>query len=443
MILTDGNEKTMKIKTFSFIKVLFLLTNIVQAGGLALFIYYTTRKICYDDRARSFLVQVEAIPKYPGRIVFLTFLWLILLTVNMILREHVKECGSKLIVLSLFVDLICNIALVWILDFNYNGVILLVFANVIFYMNGRRLRYLLIAAATFAYLAADYDLLSVSYRLFSIRSYIQYYSSSSQQILFSFDNILSSLNIMIFILYCITIINEQTHTIEEMNEQSRELQYVNEQLKEYNKMTEKMAQTRERNRIAREIHDTLGHILTGVSAGVDACIALVDVDTQQTKKQLEVISKAVRGGIKDVRRSVSELRADALEHLHLDDAIRDMIQEMNTLAGVEVTFSTDISPFRFGDDEENVIYRIVQEGITNALRHGKASKIEIFAHKTEGILHLRIKDNGIGCDDWQSGFGIKHMKERVRMLGGTICFSGENGFLIDAHIPIRWGETYD
>lgn len=433
----------MKTKTFSLIKGLFLATNVIQAGGLSLFIYYTTKKICFDDRARNFLGQVEAIPKYPAHIVALTFFLLIILSVSMVLRERMKDRIHHLIPVSLVIDLVCSLTLVWILNFNYNGVILLVFANVILFINGRRLRYLLIAGATFAYLAADYDLLSVSYRLFSIRNYIQYYSSSSQQILFSFYNILSSLNIMIFILYCITIINEQKHTIEEVNEQSRELQYANEQLKEYNKMTEKMAQTRERNRIAREIHDTLGHILTGVSAGVDACIALVDVDTQQTKTQLEVIAKAVRGGIKDVRRSVSELRADALEHFQLDEAIRDMISEMNTLAGVEVTFHTDISPFRFSDDEENVIYRIIQEGITNALRHGKASKIEINAQKTDGILHLKIQDNGIGCSEPLSGFGTKHMKERVSMLGGTIRFSGENGFLIDAHIPIRWGETYD
>ena len=206
-----------------------------------------------------------------------------------------------------------------------------------------------------------------------------------------------------------------------------------------------MVETRERNRVAREIHDTLGHILTGVSAGVDACIAMLDTDTdtKRTKEQLEVIAKAVRGGIKDVRRSVSELRADALEHFQLDEAIRDMIAEMNSLAGVEVIFHSDVVPFRFSEDEENVIYRIIQEGMTNALRHGKATRIEIDAKKIDGVLHLKILDNGRGCKEMKKGFGTKHMKERVAMLGGSIHFSGENGFLIDARIPIRWGEEYD
>ena len=417
----------MKRKAMSIIKLLFFLINMVQAGGISLFIYMTTKKICEDDQARVFLGQVDAIPKYP----------------EMLIRETRKEQSGKIIAITLGIDLVCSIVLVWILDFNYNGVILLVFANILVFVNDTKIKYLLIGIATLGYLVADYDLISVSNHLFSVRDYIQYYNETQQQLLFSVYNILGSLNIMIFILYCINIINEQRNTIQEVNEWSRQLQYANDRLKEYNEMTEKMAETRERNRVAREIHDTLGHTLTGVSAGVDACIALVDIDPGQTKKQLEVIAKAVRGGIKDVRSSVSELRADALEHFQLDEAISDMIAEMNSLAGVEVVFHSEVKPFRFSEDEENVVYRIIQEGITNALRHGKATRIQIDARKIDGVLHLTIQDNGCGCKEIKKGFGTKHMKERVAMLGGSIHFSGENGFLIDARIPIRWGEEYD
>lgn len=439
-----GGSK-MKRKGMSVIKLLFLLINIIQAGGIGLFIYVTTRKICEDDQARAFLGQVDAIPKYPERIMWAILLLLILLGSDMVIRETRKEKNGKKVAATLAIDLICSMILVWILDFNYNGVILLVFANIILFVNDTKIKYLLIGVATLGYLVADYDLISVSNNLFSIRDYIQYYSEARQQLLFSVNNILGSLNIMIFILYCIFIIDEQRNTIQEVNEWSRQLQYANDRLKEYNEMTEKMVETRERNRVAREIHDTLGHTLTGVSAGVDACIAMLDTDTdtKRTKEQLEVIAKAVRGGIKDVRRSVSELRADALEHFQLDEAIRDMIAEMNSLAGVEVIFHSDVVPFRFSEDEENVIYRIIQEGMTNALRHGKATRIEIDAKKIDGVLHLKILDNGRGCKEMKKGFGTKHMKERVAMLGGSIHFSGENGFLIDARIPIRWGEEYD
>lgn len=76
-----------------------------------------------------------------------------------------------------------------------------------------------------------------------------------------------SLNIIIFIVYCVYVINVQRGTIEEVNQLYHELQTANEQLKEYADMSERMAQTRERNRLAREIHDTLGHTLTGITAG--------------------------------------------------------------------------------------------------------------------------------------------------------------------------------
>ena len=92
-------------------------------------------------------------------------------------------------------------------------------------------------------------------------------------------------------------------------------------------MTERMAQTRERNRLAREIHDTLGHTLTGIVTGLDACMALVDVSPEQTRKQLSLLSKVGREGIRDIRRSVNELRPDSLERLSLEVAIRKMVTD--------------------------------------------------------------------------------------------------------------------
>ena len=197
-------------------------------------------------------------------------------------------------------------------------------------------------------------------------------------------------------------------------------------------MSERMAQTRERNRLAREIHDTLGHTLTGITAGLDACLAIIDVAPDQTKKQLEMLSQVSRDGIKEIRRSVNELRPDALERLSLEVAIRKMVMEMS-----------QEKHLKFDEDEENAIYRVIQESITNAVRHGHAKKIWITLKKIDGEILLVIKDNGIGCEEVKSGFGTKHIKERIEMLKGTVSFDGRNGFTVTARIPIRWGETYD
>ena len=208
-------------------------------------------------------------------------------------------------------------------------------------------------------------------------------------------------------------------------------------------MSEKMAETRERNRLAREIHDTLGHTLTGIAAGIDACIATVDVAPETTKKQLELISNVTRDGIKEIRRSVSELRPDALERFSLDYAISKMVADMNAVSGARVYFNCQVKNLKFDEDEENAIYRVIQEGITNAIRHGKAEKIWITINREDSDILLQIKDNGVGSKEIKSGFGTKHMKERIGMLGGTVTFDGSSGFTVNARIPIRWGENYD
>lgn len=433
----------MRKKGRKLISAIFLFTNIIAVMSIIVFVYYTIQRICFDNQAREFIGKVKSLPQNPAVKIWQVFFLLIILCIDMFIREYKQDEKGKPVLFTLALDFICCMLIVFILDFNYNGILLFVFANLIVYIKNRKIKYLLIGIAMLSYLVADYELLSLYRRVYSVRDYVQFYSIEQQQQIFCVYQALSSINVMIFILYCIKIINEQKDTIEEANKLSKQLKEANEKLKEYNKMTERMIETRERNRVAREIHDTLGHTLTGVSVGVDACIALVDIDITKTKKQLGIIARLVRDGIKEVRRSVSELRADSLEHFQLDKAIEDMIREINSLSGVEVLFHSEASPLKFSEDEENVIYRIIQEGITNAIRHGKSTKIYINIKKKEGFLYLQIQDNGCGCSNIQKGFGIKHMKERVNMLGGSIVFSGEKGFLIDAKIPIRWGKEYD
>ena len=86
---------------------------------------------------------------------------------------------------------------------------------------------------------------------------------------------------------------------------------------------------------------------------------------------------------------------------------------------------------------------MIQESITNAVRHGHAGQIWVTMKRIDGEVLLEVKDDGIGCKELKSGFGTRHMKERIEMLGGTVSFDGQKGFKVTAHIPIRWGESYD
>lgn len=92
---------------------------------------------------------------------------------------------------------------------------------------------------------------------------------------------------------------------------------------------------------------------------------------------------------------------------------------------------------------KEVIYRVIQEATTNAIRHGHADGIWITVSKADQWLTIRVKDNGTGCAAVEEGFGLKHMQERISLLDGSLQYDGKDGFCIIARIPIRWGEEYE
>ncbi|NBK92424.1 sensor histidine kinase [bacterium 1XD21-13] len=421
-----------------------LILNVVCVALICVLIYVTTRRILGNYNAREFLNSISAFPEDPKANMIVCMALMGILVLTFLVRHLWREIPNKWNVATLILDMfVCSIV-IYRLNFNYKGLLLLVFASVIAYVKDGKMKLALVAMAIVGYLVADYELLSIYMPLYNISDYIQYYSYDTQQYLFSVYNILLSLNMMLFIVYCVYVINVQRGTIEEVNRLYHELQTANEQLQEYANVTERMAQTRERNRLAREIHDTLGHTLTGIVTGLDACMALVDVSPEQTRKQLSLLSKVGREGIRDIRRSVNELRPDSLERLSLEVAIRKMVTDMSKVSDVRIHFKTEEKHLKFDEDEENAIYRVVQESITNAVRHGHAKEIWITLERLEGEMLLTIHDNGIGCKEMKSGFGTKHIKERIEMLRGTVTFDGQHqGFTVTAHIPIRWGETYD
>ncbi len=421
-----------------------LILNVVCVALICVLIYVTTRRILGNYNAREFLNSISAFPEDPKANMIVCMALMGILVATFLARHLWKEIPNQWNVATLILDMmVCGIV-IYRLNFNYKGLLLLVFASVIAYVKDGKIKLALVAMAIVGYLVADYELLSIYMPLYNISDYIQYYSYDTQQYLFSVYNILLSLNMMLFIVYCVYVINVQRGTIEEVNRLYHELQTANEQLQEYANVTERMAQTRERNRLAREIHDTLGHTLTGIVTGLDACMALVDVSPEQTRKQLSLLSKVGREGIRDIRRSVNELRPDSLERLSLEVAIRKMVTDMSKVSDVRIHFKTEEKHLKFDEDEENAIYRVVQESITNAVRHGHAKEIWITLERLEGEMLLTIHDNGIGCKEMKSGFGTKHIKERIEMLRGTVTFDGQHqGFTVTAHIPIRWGETYD
>ncbi|MDR3766255.1 MAG: sensor histidine kinase [Butyricicoccus sp.] len=326
------------------------------------------------------------------------------------------------------------------------GLLLLCVVNLVDGLHGRN-RVLFLTAMTGLYLLTSLNVLQAVLSMVPLSEYLAYYEGQAQQLMQTAIGLLSTLNLLLFVGYMVVLVGQRTEenaAIRRLNGElahaNDQLSVLNAQLKAYAAQSERMAETRERNRLAREIHDTLGHALTGITAGADACIQMMDVSPEMARKQMELIAETARAGINEVRRSVSALRPDALERFQLSEALVKMCREMQQTSHAEIELSIEPTDMRLSSDEEDAVYRIVQESVTNAIRHGHATRIEAALSIEDRQLSIVVQDNGVGCAQIEPGFGLRHMRERLRLLGGHLQFSGGNGFRIQATIPLRWGD---
>ncbi len=396
-----------------------------------------------EQSAHEFLKSVTAVPVTPWK----TCVLLVLLFFCLVFLLQIREESNGFFYCRTGLELLIGLLICYLLQFSYSGIFLLVLADVARRLADTRWKFVAIGFIGMAYLLADYYLVPDIWKTASLEGCLLYYRGDVRTLLLGIRNVMVSLNLLFFIAYILCLIREQidekeriVELNEKLNETNLQLQQANIQLEAYAAESVKNAQTRERNRLAREIHDTLGHTLTGIIAGLDACSMLIDVAPDAVKEQIVDIADVARKGMTDVRRSVKALRPDALEKLELSKALDEMIEECRRSTKTDIQYLCTDSLRGFNQDEEEIIYRIVQESITNAIRHGKADQIAITIVKEYQVLTIHIKDNGIGCKKVQKGFGLHHMEERLEMLQGSLSYSGEDGFTIEAKIPIRWGE---
>lgn len=404
---------------------------------------YSLREIVAVMDARNFLKAVQVRPWRPGTILFTSVTCYLMLMVLSGISQLWEDRGKWARSMIMVGEIGFCIGTTFALNMNYDGLVLLVVADMIRGQKGGRQKLILLLAVTGLYTITDYNLLGRYFGMVPWDSFISYFSISTQALLRGTRSIFVSMNLVLFILYMVLLIQGEHREKERIRFLNAQLESANLKLKAYAAEAEKNAETRERNRLAREIHDTLGHVLTGIIAGIDACVTLIDISPEETRKRLIKIGDVTRQGITDVRRSVSKLRPDVLEKMELEKALSQMLDDLSHNAKAEIGFYNQVHPLKFHEDEEDVVYRVIQEATTNAIRHGHAEKIYISIHKKDQWLTITVKDYGKGCEIIEKGFGLRHMEERLKILGGSLEYEGHDGFLITAKIPIRWGEEYD
>ena len=200
----------------------------------------------------------------------------------------------------------------------------------------------------------------------------------------------------------------------------------------------------ERMRLSRELHDTLLQSLVGVALQFDAVATDVESSSVTTKKQFLRMRKQVEEYIREARQSIWDLRSPRLERRDLVAALRDVGQ--HATEGHSITFALDVAgePRRCSQKVEEQLLRIGQEAVTNAVRHARATRIQMELHYDEGSVSLRVIDNGCGFDhrevvnDDPQHYGLMSMRERAEEVGGQLEVMSEamRGTQISAVVPL-------
>lgn len=419
-----------RIRTFMMSWNFFMIT------CYAMIFMFSTNYIIANNLSRDFLSSLNYIPENPGLIFFETLILFSCVIVLMNFFDHrVKEYPFENL-LFLSIETILGFFIMKSLYFSYNGIIYLIFCDALFRFKENKYVKWLTIPLSLLLIISNYDFFNTLFPLVNADAYFEVYTSTTRGLLQVGINFLDIINLLFFILFLMIYIANEVQENERMTQELIMVHQVNHELENYAAVSEKIAEDKERKRLAREIHDTLGHALTGIAAGVDACIAMIDINPQATKKQLMVISKVVRQGIVDVRNSLNKLRPGALEQHGFKGAIENMIKEFTSVSDLTISLDYRLDKVDFENTKEDILFRVIQESVTNAVRHGDATHIDISLYIEDNSLYLKIQDNGQGCEEIHYGFGLKQMKERLGMINGKVAYDGHHGFLTIVTIPL-------
>jgi signal transduction histidine kinase len=232
----------------------------------------------------------------------------------------------------------------------------------------------------------------------------------------------------------------QKARIDKLNNAVARLTSANMDFQEYASDADVKSRIKERKRISRDIHDTIGHSLMNMIMMMEAAKDIIPPDQGKLRDIITLTRNQAQKGLAETRRALQELRLMEEKNYSGLPAIQKLISIFERATGVRVICEYGNIPFYFSDEINIFLYRMVQEGLTNAFRHGNATAILIhFWITKEKSLTLRIRDNGKGADEEiTEGIGLAGMRERLAKIHATLeARNVYNGFELVANIPLH------
>jgi len=227
---------------------------------------------------------------------------------------------------------------------------------------------------------------------------------------------------------------------------------ANARLSAFAVQVEELATTKERNRLAREIHDNLGHFLTVANVQIKAAQAVMDKDPERARGALDHAARLTQDGLIAVRQSVAALRESPLAGVALPEALAALLAETQA-AGIVTQLTVTGAPRPLDSRAELTLYRAAQEGLTNVRKHARASRVDVaLTYDDPTAVSLTVRDNGVGRragdghdneghpggdGEAASGFGLLGLGERARQLGGHLLTENlaDGGYQLTLRLP--------
>ncbi|MFB3170348.1 sensor histidine kinase [Neobacillus sp. 179-C4.2 HS] len=213
----------------------------------------------------------------------------------------------------------------------------------------------------------------------------------------------------------------------------------NQLLKEYARQIEKVTLLEERNRLARDLHDTVGHTFTSVIMGLDAASFLMKTSSEKAQEQVDILSDVMRKSLGEIRTQIHQI-SPSEEREEVPSQLKKIADEFALHTKTTIHFEhIDQHDINISSRATITLIRCLQESLTNAIRHGHASEIMITLKADSSRVILLIQDNGIGIREVSYGFGLNGMKERLESLQGRLSIeSKENeGTVVTCFLPVN------
>jgi signal transduction histidine kinase len=217
---------------------------------------------------------------------------------------------------------------------------------------------------------------------------------------------------------------------ERERERHRELRTAHERLRRHAATVEQLATSRERNRLARELHDTLAHSLSALTVQLEALRTLLVHDRAAALERVEEILDLARRGLAESRQAIQALRIGPVEALGLDGALRDLLQSFQARTGVQADLGIAGQARDLTAEEADALFRIAEEALTNVERHAEAHQVTVRLAFGTDRTDLTIRDDGIGFDQSaldQARYGLTGMQERAAMVGASLAVTSRPG----------------